>query len=181
MKKDHRKLRRRPLFTPLLAPILGGLLVVILVGLLWTAQSATTVILVRHADVGEGKEGEPILTDVGVYRSRALAGWLSQSQLSRIYVSDYPPTELTAAPVAEATGAEVIKIQTENVETLLEAVGHLRDENVLIVWERETLPDIVRALAGADVVIEEQDHSGLYIVTDSILTRARLLQLRYGG
>jgi phosphohistidine phosphatase SixA len=181
MKKDHRKLRRRPMFAPLLAPILGGLLVVILLGLLWSAQSATTVILVRHADVGEGAEGEPILTDVGVYRSKALAGWLSRSKLSRIYVSDYPPTEMTAAPVAEATGADVVKIPAENIETLVEAVGRLRDEHVLIVWEKDTLPDIVKALSGAQVVIEEQDHSGLYVVTDSVLTRARLLELRYGG
>ena len=103
MKKDHRKLRKRPLFTPLLAPILGAVIVIMLVGLLWTAHGTTTVILVRNAESGVGNNGESRLTDTGVYRARALAGWLGQSGLSRIYVADYPPAESTAGPVAEAT------------------------------------------------------------------------------
>ncbi len=181
MKKDHRKLRRRPLFTPLLAPILAGVIVVMLLALLWTAQGTTTVILVRNADVGPGNNGQPALTDTGVYRARALAGWLGKSRLSRIYVADYPPAESTAAPVAEATGAEVVKIPAGDIEAVLDAVGSVRGENVLVVWDRDTLPDIIRNLSGLQVEIGEKDHSGMFIVTDSFLTRARLLELRYGG
>ncbi len=181
MKKDHRKLRRRPLFTPLLAPILAGVIVVMLLALLWTAQGTTTVILVRNADVGVGNNGQPALTDTGFYRARALAGWLGKSGLSRIYVADYPPAESTAAPVAEATGAEVVKLPAGDIDAVLDAVGRLRGESVLIVWERDTLPDIIRSLSGLQVEIGENDHSGMFIVTDSFLTRARLLELRYGG
>jgi phosphohistidine phosphatase SixA len=181
MKKDHRKLRKRPLFTPLLAPILGAVIVIMLVGLLWTAQGTTTVILVRNAESGVGNNGESRLTDTGVYRARALAGWLGKSGLSRIYVADYPPAESTAGPVAEATGAELVKISADDIDAVLDAVGRLRGENVLIVWERSTLPQIIQGLSGSQVEIGEKDHSGLYIVTDSFLTRARLLELRYGG
>ena len=181
MKKDHRKLRRRPLFTPLLAPILGGVIVIMLLGLLWTAQGTTTVILVRNADAGVDNDGGSTLTDTGSYRAKALAGWLGKSRLSRIYVADYPPAESTAAPVAEATGAELVKIPADDVEAVLDAVGRLRGENVLVVWERDTLPRIIQSLSGLQVEIGEDDHSGLFIVTDSYLTRARLLELRYGG
>jgi len=181
MKKDHRKLRRRPLFAPLLAPLLGGVIVVMLLGVLWTAQSQTTVILVRHADIRETAQGTARLSDTGIYRAKALAGWLETSDLSRIYVSDYGPTRETAAPTAEVTGVAMIEIPADDLGGLVKTVGGLSGETVLIVGQAETLPRIIEALAGEKVVIEENDYSGLYIVTDSVLTRARLLEMRYGG
>lgn len=181
MKKDHRRLRRRPLFTPLLAPILGGIIVVMILGLFWTAQSQTTVILVRHADVAPNGGGNPQLTDTGLYRAKALAGWLKAADLSAIYVSDYAPTALTAALIAENSGTQPIEIPSSEVGRLLKALGRHRGETVLVVAEAETLPVIIDSLAGKEVSIADNDYSQLYIVTDSILTKARLLQLRYGG
>jgi phosphohistidine phosphatase SixA len=181
MKKDHRKLRRRPLFAPLLAPVLGGVIVVMMLGVLWTAQSQTTVILVRHADIRETAQGTAVLSDSGVYRAKALAGWLKSSDLSRIYISDYGPTRETAAPTADVTGVALIEFPADDVRGLVKTVSGLRGETVLIVGQADTLPRIIEVLAGQNVVVADNDFSGLYIVTDSILTRARLLKMRYGG
>ena len=181
MKKDHRRLRRRPLFTPLLAPVLGGIIVLMVAGLFWTAQSQTTVILVRHADVIQSEGGNPQLTPTGQFRSKALAGWLKAAELSAIYVSDYAPTALTAAPIVENSGTQPIEIPSAEVGRLINALGRHRGETVLVIAEAETLPAIIDRLAGREISVGDDDFSQLYIVTDSILTKARLLQLRYGG
>jgi len=181
MKKEHRKLRRRPLFTPLLAPFLGGVVFVLAVGWLWSVKGTTTIILVRHADVQQLEDGGVELNDTGYFRSRSLAGWLKPSGISRIYISDYPPTRLTAEPVAKAVGAEIIEIPTDETGRLIDELEGLRGDTVLVVGDAETLPEIIIELSGQRPEISQDDYSGLYIITDSVLTRARLLTLRYGG
>lgn len=181
MKKEHRKLRRRPMFAPLLAPFLGGVVFVLAIGWLWSVKGTTTVILVRHADVQQLEDGALELNDTGYFRSRALAGWLKPSGISRIYVDDYPPTRLTAEPVAKSTGGEIVEIPASESDRLIESLEDLRGDTVLVIGSAESLPDIIFALSGQRPTIEQDDYSGLYIVTDSVLTRARLLRLRYGG
>ena len=56
MKKQHRTLRRRPIFLPLLAPVFGGIVAVLALLWLWHANEITTVMIVRHADIEEGSE-----------------------------------------------------------------------------------------------------------------------------
>lgn len=181
MKKEYRKLRRRPMFTPLLAPFLGGVVFVLAVGWLWSVKGTTTIILVRHADVQQLEDGRVELNDTGYFRSRSLAGWLKPSGISRIYVSDYPPTRLTAEPVAKETGAKIVEIPAGEGDLLIDDLEGLRGDTVLVIGRAESLPDVIFALAGRRPTIERDDYSGLYIVTDSVLTRARLLTLRYGG
>jgi phosphohistidine phosphatase SixA len=181
MKKEYRKLRRRPMFTPLLAPFLGGAVFVLAVGWLWSVKGTTTVILVRHADVQQLEDGGAELNDTGYFRSRSLAGWLKPSGISRIYVSDYLPTRLTAEPVAKTTGAQIVEIPADGSDRLIDNLEDLRGDTVLVIGRAESLPDIIFALSGRRPTIEQDDFSGLYIVTDSVLTRARLLTLRYGG
>lgn len=181
MKKDHRKLRRRPLFTPLLAPFLGGVVFVLALGWLWSVKGTTTVFLVRHADVQQLEDGRVELNDTGYFRSRSLAGWLKPSGISRIYVSDYLPTRLTAEPVAKTTGAEIVEIPASENGRLIDDLEGLRGDTVLVIGQAESLPEVIFALSGQRPAIGRDDFSGLYIVTDSVLTRPRLLTLRYGG
>lgn len=181
MKKEHRKLRRRPLFTPLLAPFFGGVVFVLALGWLWSVKGTTTVILVRNADVQQLEDGGVELNDTGYFRSRSLAGWLRSSGISRIYIDDSPPTRLTAEPVAEATGAEIVEIPADDKDLLIETLEGLRGDTVLVIGQAAYLPQLVEALAGKKPQIGQDDYSGLFIVTDSVLARARLLELRYGG
>ena len=181
MKKEYRKLRRRPLFTPLLAPFLGGVVFVLALGWLWSVKGTTTVILVRHADVQQLDGGGVELDDTGYFRSRSLAGWLKPSGITRIYISDYRPTRLTAEPVAKATGAEIVEIPARETDRLVRELEALRGDTVLVIGQAETLPGIVTELSGKRPEVGPDDYSALYIVTDSVLTRARLLTLRYGG
>jgi phosphohistidine phosphatase SixA len=181
MKKEHRKLRRRPLFTPLLAPFLGGVVFVLALGWLWNVKGTTTVILVRHADVQQLEEGGVELNDTGYFRSRSLAGWLRTSGITRIFISDYPPTRMTAEPVAKALGAEIVEIPAAETGRLIDELAGAKGDTVLVIGQAETLPDVIDALSGQRPDIAQDDYSGLYIIVDSVLSRARLLTLRYGG
>lgn len=169
------------MFTPLLAPFLGGVAFVLALGWLWSVKGTTTIILVRHADIQQLEDGGIELNDTGYFRSRSLAGWLKPSGITRIYTSDYPPTRLTAEAVAKATGAELVEIPAAETDRLIEELEGLRGDTVLVVGQAETLPEVITELSGRRPDIEPADYSAMYIVSDSVLTRARLLTLRYGG
>lgn len=180
MKKEHRTLRRRPIFIPLLAPALGGFVAVVALIWLWHANQVTTVMIVRNADVQEG--ADPLrLSSTGLYRAKALGGWLSDSGLDTIYVSDFGPARETAEAVAEATGAEIIEVGESKTRSFVKRLRYLQGESVLVVARLEIIPDLVEGLGGQRPVLAEADHSRLFIITDSILARAKVVSLNYGG
>ena len=180
MKKQHRTLRRRPIFLPLLAPAFGGIVAVLALLWLWHANEITTVMIVRHADIEHGSE--PLrLSNTGIYRAKALGGWLSESGLDRIYVSGFGPARETARAVAQATGAEIVDAPEGDVRALTRHLGRLQGETVLVVTRREIIPELVEGLGGFRPEIAEADHSDLIVVTDSILTRATTVTFKYGG
>jgi broad specificity phosphatase PhoE len=182
MKKEHRTLRRRPLFTPLLMPVFAGIAALLLIAWAWNASSTTTVVLVRHAEKMAQPPDDPPLSEAGQYRAKALAGWLADSGIRTIYVSDRQRTRLTADPVAERTGAEIVALPADDVVGLVQVLrGQHRGETVLVVGHRNTLSPIIERLGGQPVDVTENDYSRLFVVTDSPLTRTTVLALRYGG
>jgi phosphohistidine phosphatase SixA len=182
MRKEHRKLRRRPLYFPLLAPVVGAVVAVLIV--VWGLSKAgtTTVILVRHTDLAPpASEAVSGLSEVGRYRSRVLAGWLGESGISRIYVSDFSPTRETAEPVSKSTGAEIFEIPATDPRRLMKKLAGRGDSPVLVIGDAETLERILESKLGRRLEIADDDYDGLYVITDSILTSPRLLKLNYGG
>ncbi|UCC14644.1 MAG: histidine phosphatase family protein [Gammaproteobacteria bacterium] len=182
MRKEHRKLRRRPLYFPLLAPVVGAVIAVLLLAWALSRTGTTTLILVRHADLAQSAlETGAGLSEVGRYRSKVLAGWLRESGISHIYVSDFSPTRETAVPVAESTGAKIFEIPATDPGRLADALSDRGESPVLVIADAETLEGIVEQRVGRPIEIADDDYAGLYVITDSILTRVRLLKLNYGG
>ena len=182
LRKGNRSLRKRPLFTPLLVPALSVIAALLVVGWLWNATDITTVILVRHAEKMPEPADDPGLSGQGAYRSKALAGWLRESGIEHIYVSNYLRTKETAIPVAETTGAPVHEWPAGDVKGLVDVLqSDHRGQTVLVIGHSNTVPEIVRGLGGELSDIEELDYSRLIIVTDSGFRRVRVTSLRYGG
>jgi phosphohistidine phosphatase SixA len=181
LKKEHRSLRRRPLFAPLLMPLFAAIAAILLLAWGWNASNTTTVLLVRHAEKMPVPPDNPPLSAAGFARAEALARWLSDSGIRTIYVSERLRTRQTAEPVAARLGAEIIERPGDDVEGLVSALrsGH-RGETVLVVGHSNTLPAIVRRLGGEVAPIGESDYSRLFVVTDSPLTRTTVLSLNYG-
>lgn len=182
LKKSHRSLRRRPLFTPLLMPLFAAVAAVLLLAWAWNASNTTTVILVRHAEKMPEPADDPPLSPAGEYRAKALAGWLVDGGVSTIYVSEFSRTRQTAEPVAKRSGAAVVEHSADDVEGLVALLrSRHRGQTVLVVGHANTLPAIVRRLGGEAAPIADNDYSRLFVVTDSPLTRTTVLALRYGA
>jgi broad specificity phosphatase PhoE len=179
LKKDHRGLRRRPLYTPL-AIILASIAAIAMLGA-WLVLSwgSTTVVLVRHTErVAEGQD--PELSDIGQAHAARLAELLERAGLDAIYVTEWKRTQETAAAVAEATGVEPKVIAAERHKRLLRRLKwRHRGDVVLVVGHSNTVPLIATGLGASIGVVEAEDYSGLWIISYSRLRGTRLLTLRY--
>ncbi|MGD9388658.1 MAG: phosphoglycerate mutase family protein [Gammaproteobacteria bacterium] len=179
LKKDHRGLRRRPLYTPL-AIVVISLLVAALVGAWLVASWGTTsVVLVRHAErAGEGLDAN--LTAPGYARAMRLAETLSDAGVDAIYVTEARRTQDTAAPLAERAGVVPRVIPAAEHDRLLRRLKwRHRGDIVLVVGHGNTVPLIAEGLGAPIHIIEADEFSGLWVITYSRLRGTRLLALRY--
>ena len=179
LKKDHRGLRRRPLYTPLafiLASILGAVLAG---GWLVASWGSTTVVLVRHAEK-LSEDRDPGLSEAGRVRAERLARMLEVAGLDAIYVNEAKRTQETAAPVADATGVEPRVVPADASNRLVRRLKwRHRSDVVLVVGHSNTLPAIAEGLGAPIGLVDEQDYGGLWVVSYSRLRGTRLLPLRY--
>ena len=179
LKKDHRGLRRRPLYTPL-AIILISILFVVLAGAwLFASWGSTMVVLVRHAErVAEGQD--PELSAQGQARAERLAEMLQQAGITAIYVSEARRTQETAAPLATAVGIKPRVVPADKHKRLVRRLKwRHRSDAVLVVGHGNTVPVIAGGLGAPVGMVEAEDYSGLWIISYSRLRGTRMLNLRY--
>lgn len=176
--KDHRGLRRRPIYSPILLVIASLVLAALALGWLAAGWGTTTVLLTRHAEKATGED--PVLSEAGRARAQALASLLAGAGVDAVFVSEARRTRETAALVAAAAGVEPVVVPAKEIGQLVELLkAHHKGEVVLVVGHSNTIPRIAGAL-GADVgTIDESDYGGLWVVSYSRLRGTRVLALRY--
>lgn len=179
MKKSYRRLRRRPLFTPVWLSLLGGIAFLLALSWVWNSLGTTTVILARHAET-EGIGAERKLSAAGIARAKTLAAMLEDVPLTAIYISEYPRTRATGEVVAAATGGELVEVPAADTAKLARLLKGRKDQVVLVVGHSNTLPDLVARLGGRAISIDESDHAQVMVLTTGWLERTRILPLRYG-
>lgn len=179
LKKDHRGLRRRPLYTPLAIVVTSVLAVVLVTGWLVASWGSTTVVLVRHAErLTEGQD--PELSPIGVAHAERLAEILERATIAAIYASEAQRTQQTAAAVARATGITPQVIEADKHKRLLRRLKwRHRGDVVLVVGHSNTVPLIADGLGAEIGLVDAEDYSGLWIISYSRLRGTRLLTLRY--
>ena len=178
-KKDHRGLRRRPLYTPLALVIVSVVAALLVGGWLVASWGTTTVVLVRHGERAH-HEGDSPLSPAGEARAEELARMLRSAGLDAIYVSEALRTRQTAAPTAQAAGLEPEVIPAQKHGKLVRRLKwRHRSDVVLVVGHSNTVPLIAGGLGAPIGVIEADEYSGLWIITYSRLRGTRLLALRY--
>lgn len=181
MRKQQPNLRRRTFFTPLLMPILGGMVVVGLLAWLHTNITTTTVVLVRHAEKLSDDERDPGLTPAGEARAKMLAGMLVRTDVKALYASEFRRTRQTLAPLAAAKGIPVETVDAATPAVLVEKIfAEHRGDTVVIAGHSNTLPELIRLLADFEIaVIDESDYSGIYVLSLPRFGEPRVLQLVY--
>lgn len=179
LRKDHRGLRRRPLYTPLGIVLISVLAVVLIGGWLVASWGATTVVLVRHGErVSEARDAA--LSPAGQARAERLAAMLEGAGLDAIYVSEARRTQQTAEPVSQLTGVEAEVVPAAEHGRLLRRLKwRHRGDVVLVVGHSNTVPVIADGLGAPIGVIEADEYSGLWVITYSRLRGTRVLALRY--
>ena len=117
--------------------------------------AAQTVVIVRHAEKADAS-ADPLLSEAGQARARALAVQLADAHPSVILTSPLQRTILTAAPTAEyhSVASEAVPLDGGLPAHLAAIVARVEaapdDAVVLIVGHSNTVPLIARALGYAE-------------------------------
>jgi phosphohistidine phosphatase SixA len=178
------QMKRRPFLVPLLLPVLG--LAVLAAAVAWfvDARATTLVIVVRHAETEASTDSDPGLSVVGRERAAHLVRLLHEAKpvrgIDAVYVSELRRTQQTASPVAETSGLPVNVVPTDTWGSL---PGRIRrqhhGENVLVVGNSTTVPQLVEALAGEPVTLQDDEYDAMFIVFLPQLAHPRVVKLHY--
>jgi broad specificity phosphatase PhoE len=129
------------------------------------AAQTTTVVLVRHAEKVDAS-ADPLLSDAGQARARALVDALKAHDISAIITTQFKRTQLTAAPLAahHKLTPVVIDAQTPPAEYARRIREHA-GRTVLVVGHSNTVPALITALGGPDIgQIPDPEYDNVFVL-----------------
>jgi broad specificity phosphatase PhoE len=158
-----------------------------------TADAATTIIVVRHAEKARSGSTDPPLSAAGVLRARSLAHALGDidvlSGIDAIYASPYRRTRDTAKPLASALGLKIEKYDPlDSAAVAKRVLSRHTGQSVLIVGHSNTIGDLIAAFGGSEDVppIADDEYDNMYILVVApagemgSARRVTTLRLHYG-
>ncbi len=181
-------MRRRNFVTHAVSLLTLPLLLTALAAAQPRVESATTVILVRHAEKAPEPKDDPPLLPSGEARAAALVDAVEAAGITAIYSTPYLRTQGTARPIAARLG---IPVTTFDVKPGARSYGELyaaellaknRGRVVLVVGHSNTVPSILSGLgvSGAPS-IRDEEYDNLFIVTVPDSGAARMVRARFGA
>lgn len=150
------------------------------------AQSATVVLVVRHAERAPGS-GDPPLSDVGQARAADLADIGKLTGISAIVTTQLQRTRQTAAPLADALKITPVVVPTQqdlakHAAEVAAAVRQQAGKTVLVVGHSNTVPAIVAALGGPKLPdLCEPEYDSLITLILDAGGSARIVRTRFGA
>ena len=150
--------------------------------------TATTIVVVRHAEKSTDDPRDPTLSAAGQERAKDLSGVLQNAGVTDVYVTQYKRTRQTAEPLARQNGISIIErpVNNENSATYAQSLAQeiltrSVGKGVLVVGHSNTVPGIVAALSGTTVPpIADAEYDHLFVVIVPAMGSPRLMQLRFG-
>ena len=148
---------------------------------LFAQDSATTIILVRHAEKVATPGDDPQLSDAGVARAELLSRMFENSGLTAIYTTQYVRTKKTAEPIARKLGLQLQTVDAAASKKLVEGiVARHKGRTVLVVGHSNTLPEIIQAFGGGNISeISDDDYDNVYIVTLTQKGKGKTLRMKF--
>jgi len=179
-------LRRRPLLTPVWLTMLFGVVLVVAGAWLWSSQTTTTMIIIRHAEKELGSIEDPPLSTAGEQRAAALSRMFGEKSpaghVDAIFASDTRRSQRTAAPLAQRLGIAVQIYPGRDLKSLTDTIHRqYRGRRILIVGHSNTVPELVHRLAPQAEIpaMAEDEYDTMYVVTVPTLGPAAVLRLKY--
>lgn len=142
----------------------------------------TTIHVVRHAEKADDRAADPMLSEKGELRAKALAERLTAYRIEGIYTTDYQRTQLTAAPLAAATGIapKVLPAYAFN-ELKADVLEKHFGKQVLIVGHTHSIAGIIHAFTGENLEgPSEHQYDRIYRITLQQNRPARVVMEHYG-
>ena len=139
--------------------------------------------LVRHAEKDTGKN--PVLSTAGYLRTGDLYRELKNKKISKIYVSQYRRTQLTADSLRIYKKTDTIHYTADETgdDLLNKLAGQKgKQKNILIIGHSNTIPAILKKLGiiGLDISeIPDDEYDNLFVVTVKN-KKVSLKWLKYG-
>lgn len=149
-----------------------------------SANAATTIILVRHAEKAS-MTGDMPLSEAGTARATELARVLGNAGISAIYTTQYRRTQDTVAPLAKALNVTPKQLEaggkTYAASVVREVLENHKGKTVLVAGHSNTTVDVLRALGMENApFIEEPQFDYLFVCTIGDALPASCVTLRYG-
>ena len=147
------------------------------------ADSARTVIVVRHAERESGMMATAGISEVGRCRAGVLADVLADAHVSRIFVSEVERTQQTADPLAKKLNIKPEVTPASETPALIAKLNAGAPGSVaLVVGHSNTVPEIVKRLGGGEVrPIADTEFDRLWVVTLTAPDQAKAIELHYPG
>ena len=161
-----------------------------------TTDTPTTIYMVRHAEKVNEDNPDPTLTTAGFARAEALKAALIDASVDAIIVSSFQRTQLTAKPLAEHLGLQMIVIPIDlaakerGIEQYVQGVVEEINNNwsgkeVLVVSHNPLVQLIGKALNTPELpAIDEAtgfDHFFAITKSNDPSEQAKLSHTRYGA
>jgi broad specificity phosphatase PhoE len=155
-------------------------------------NSSTTIYMVRHAEKVIEENPDPSLTTDGFARAEDLKEALIDVSIDAIIVSDFQRTQLTAQPLADYLGIQliVIPIQELGVEQYIQGVvdeinNTWSGKDVLVVTHNPLFQQIGQRLNSPELpnIDDETGYDHFFVITKSSNSseKATLSHTRYGA
>ena len=165
-------------------PSFPSICAVVFIAFASAAGAQQAVILVRHAEL-QGAAMAPAkdlqLSEAGEARAKQLSSILKESGVGAIYVTDFVRTSKTAEVLSRELNRQLTVVPKGDPKELVERLRKDHGgETVLMVGHTDTLPGLLKALGHpADIKIEPQDYSNMFVVIPKSEGTPTLLRLRY--
>jgi len=184
MSHELTRIRRHPLWTPLLLPMVAiGLAAA---GIYWLGAWARTsiVVLLQPAEVQAEVVADPELSRAGARRVEALGAALEDLLAGRtvdyLYAADSRRSQQTAAPVANQFGLPVNLLAESDWPELARRIRwEHRGDTVVVVGYAKTIPQVVEALSGTQVVLSDAEYDTMFLLVKPSIGDAHVFRVRY--
>ena len=151
----------------------------ILLGAVACSSTFPTVLLVRHAEKGPGRD--PDLTGEGRRRAIALVEPAREAGVVAAFHTPYKRSVQTAEPVAEILGIPLIPVdyapgkESEHADEIVRIIQErFAGKTVLVIGHTTTIPEILKKLGVSAVrQIPESEYGTLFVVVDGGVTESR--------
>ncbi len=146
-------------------------------------NSATTLILVRHAEKVKDGSNDPILTPDGEARANELMYILKHVELNAIYSTPYKRTQQTVLPTARDKNLEIQNYKPGDRDFLKKVLNSHSGKTVLIVGHSNTIPMLANELAGQKDYKDLNDatYDNLFFAQVHSSGQTKIIRMRFGA